>query len=185
MKTASSFLLAALLLGVTGQSAEACGYDEQVNNPFQMAYPGSLVLALNTHVALKNRQISPLKSLNGQAGMTRSERWLTDLRGRLEQQGFNGSVSLLLVDSGLWSRISESEPDPVQAGVTELNSRKKLSLVIHSEEPAEGEGVILTTEAALAALLSGEIRLDQAVKMGLVRAHNEINLSLFNAALHM
>jgi hypothetical protein len=188
MKTASTLLLA-LLLGLAGQQVQACGYDAEVNNPFQLAYPGSLVLALETRAALKTHQLQQLAELKGEAGLARSQRWLEDLRGRLAAQGFSGSLSLLLVDSGLRSRFSDnhshkqSNNHDGSGAVTLPNSGQPLALEMHSEEPEEGEGMIVTTEVALAALLAGEIGLDQAQQMGVLRVHKQVNLGLLNAAL--
>jgi hypothetical protein len=183
MMKAASTLSLALLLGLAGQQVQACGYDAEVNNPFQLAYPGSLVLALETRAALKTHQLQQLAELKGEAGLARSQRWLEDLRGRLAAQGFSGSLSLLLVDSGLRSRFSDSHNHDGSDAVTLPNSGQQLALEMHSEEPEEGEGVIVTTEVALAALLAGEVGLDQAVKMGVLRVHKQVNLGLLNAAL--
>lgn len=161
--TSTMALVTLLLAGLSGQPAGACGYDGLYANPLQAAYPGSISLAVASRTAVEQRLIPALAPLSGSSGLFRSQVWLRTLRGKLETQGFSGSVALLLVDSGLWSRYHTLPPEqqkPPGNGV---------QLEPHVSGPDAEEWIVMTTEAALSALLAGQIDIDTARQAGLIR----------------
>nr|WP_314901464.1 hypothetical protein [uncultured Deefgea sp.] len=170
-------ILATALLISSTQPVIACGYDGQINNPFTQAYPGSLSVALATRTAVEKSVINPVSPLSGQAGFDRSVRWLQQLRERLQQNGFSGSVSVLLIDSGLWSQYSD-QGTQIAAATDLLQSIETLKLQIHAQAPSANEAVLITSEATLAALLSGEIKFENATLAGLVRMNQPLMLNL-------
>ena len=157
--------LAAICVATSLQPALACGYDAQMDNPFTLAYPGSFSIALATQTAIANKTIPAITPLAGQAGLERSVRWLGQFRERLEAQQYQGKLSILLVDSGLWSRISEGE---ISAGSSLLAAEQRLRLETHSSAPT-AEATLITSEATLAALLGGTLSLQDAKDAGLLR----------------
>lgn len=145
-------LMFCLSAGPSG-SALACGYDGQTNNPFVQAYPGSLTLAMNTQRAIQDGTLVSLPVLSGQAGLGRVTVWLWQLRSKLAQAQLPDSFSLYLIDSALWTRFEA-------AGGKVLVQSHRI--------PGDGEPVLLTSEATLAALLRGDISLAQARQQGLL-----------------
>lgn len=174
MKTAL-ILLAALLIS-PAQTTMACGYDAQINNPFTLAYPGSLSVALATRAAVEKNLIKPVPLLNGQAGFDRSVHWLNQLRDRMQLNGFSGSVSVLLIDSGLWSQYSDQDTQ-IAAATDLLHSIETLKLQTHTQPPVANAAIFITSEATLAALLAGEIKLEMAKNAGLVRMNQPLLLN--------
>ncbi len=160
-------ILSAILFSFSFNSAIACGYDAQMNNPFTLAFPGSLTVALATQSAIAQELIPAIPSLAGPAGLARSVRWLEQFRAQLEAQQYQGQLSILLVDSGLWSRMSDSNTS-IMAANDLLAASQRLRLETHSSPP-NNETVLITSEATLAAVLSGEISLQAAKAAGLVR----------------
>ena len=61
------------------------------------------------------------------------------------------SISLLLVDQGVWSRIREDQGH--------------LRLTIHVEGPTRGDRVVVTGEAAVLALLERQLTVDHLLNM--------------------
>ncbi len=153
VRTASCWLLITCLSAGPGGSALACGYDGQYNNPFVQAYPGSLTLAMNTQRAIQEGTLVPLPVLSGQAGLGRVTVWLWQLRSKLDQAQLADSFSIYLIDSALWTRFEAA------GGKVLVQSHRV---------PGDGEPVLLTSEATLAAMLRGEMSLAQARQHGLL-----------------
>lgn len=164
MRSAYALAYATLLLiGQAGSPAAACGYDGLYGNPLQAVYPGSISLAVATRTAVEQRLIPAIAPLNGSSGLFRSQVWLQTLRDKLEKQGFSGSMALLLVDSGLWARY-RTRPAEQQA-----QPGNGVQLEPHVAGPDDDEWIVMTTEAALSALLAGQIDIDAARQAGLIR----------------
>jgi len=176
MMRAAPRLLAIVLslAGVFGQ-VSACGYDGLYSNPLQAAYPGSLSLAVASRSAVERGLIPVLPPQSGSSGLFRSQAWLHALRGRLEAEGLNGSVALLLGDSGLWARF-RAQPSAAPAGGS-------VQLEPHIAGPDESDVVVITTEAALSALLAGRIDITAARAAGVIRYQGAESIPALDKAL--
>jgi len=133
--------------------ARACGYDAIYPNPFEQSWPGSLDVAIATAAAISSQALAPVPKITGQEGFSRSYQWLNQLKGTLKGGQLPGNVSILLVDSGLWSRV---------------RGKESLLLQTHTEGPASQDRIMLTSEAGINALLSGQLSASQATELGLL-----------------
>lgn len=137
---------------------QTCGYDALYPNPFEQSWPGTLDVAMATAAAVNDDRLARLPPLTGEAGFTRSQAWLQALKNRFQQAGVRGGVSILLVDSGLWSR---------------LRGKESLLLQLHTPGPHADDRVMLLSEAALDALLAGTLTIETAVQLGVVTLQGE------------
>ncbi|WP_421227456.1 hypothetical protein [Aeromonas enteropelogenes] len=137
---------------------QTCGYDALYPNPFEQSWPGTLDVAMATAAAVNGDRLARLSPLTGEAGFTRSQAWLQALKNRFQQAGVRGGVSILLVDSGLWSR---------------LRGKESLLLQLHTPGPHADDRVMLLSEAALDALLAGTLTIETAVQLGVVTLQGE------------
>ncbi|MGY3966577.1 hypothetical protein [Aeromonas enteropelogenes] len=137
---------------------QTCGYDALYPNPFEQSWPGTLDVAMATAAAVNDDRLARLSPLTGEAGFTRSQAWLQALKNRFQQAGVRGGVSILLVDSGLWSR---------------LRGKESLLLQLHTPGPHADDRVMLLSEAALDALLAGTLTIETAVQLGVVTLQGE------------
>ncbi|MFM5087459.1 hypothetical protein [Aeromonas media] len=133
--------------------AMACGYDAIYPNPFEQRWPGSLDVAMATAAAISDRNLDPVPKITGPDGFSRSYQWLNQLKGSLKGGQLPGNVSILLVDSGLWSRV---------------RGKESLLLQTHTEGPVRQDRIMLTSEAGINALLSGQLSAAQATELGLL-----------------
>lgn len=137
---------------------QTCGYDALYPNPFEQSWPGTLDVAMATAAAVNDDRLARLPRLTGEAGFTRSQAWLQALKSRFQQAGVRGGVSILLVDSGLWSR---------------LRGKESLLLQLPPPGPHADDRVMLLSEAALDALLAGTLTIETAVQLGVVTLQGE------------
>ncbi|MFQ2290929.1 hypothetical protein ACK323_05335 [Aeromonas enteropelogenes] len=137
---------------------QTCGYDALYPNPFEQSWPGALDVAMATAAAVNDDRLARLSPLTGEAGFTRSQAWLQALKNRFQQAGVRGGISILLVDSGLWSR---------------LRGKESLLLQLHTPGPHADDRVMLLSEAALDALLAGTLTIETAVQLGVVTLQGE------------
>ncbi|WP_421242780.1 hypothetical protein [Aeromonas enteropelogenes] len=137
---------------------QTCGYDALYPNPFEQSWPGTLDVAMATAAAVNDDRLARLPPLTGEAGFTRSQAWLQALKSRFQQAGVRGGVSILLVDSGLWSR---------------LRGKESLLLQLHTPGPHADDRVMLLSEAALDALLAGTLTIEEALQLGVVALPGE------------
>ncbi|MFQ2368739.1 hypothetical protein [Aeromonas enteropelogenes] len=137
---------------------QTCGYDALYPNPFEQSWPGTLDVAMATAAAVNDDRLAHLPPLTGEAGFTRSQAWLQALKSRFQQAGVRGGVSILLVDSGLWSR---------------LRGKESLLLQLHTPGPHADDRVMLLSEAALDALLAGTLTIEEALRLGVVALPGE------------
>ena len=137
---------------------QTCGYDALYPNPFEQSWPGTLDVAMATAAAVNDDRLARLPPLTGEAGFTRSQAWLQALKSRFQQAGVRGGVSILLVDSGLWSR---------------LRGKESLLLQLHTAGPHPRDRMMLLSEAALDALLAGTLTIETAVQLGVVTLQGE------------
>lgn len=151
-------LVCGLLVVGVSPTTRACGYDMAWDNPFQLSWPGSFDVALATATAISANKLDPIPAITGKEGFGRSYQWLNQLRSTLKTTGIPGNVSILLVDSGLWSR---------------LRGKQTLLLQSHTQGPLEGDRVMLLSEAAIDALLAGRLLAKEALDLGVMRVNND------------
>lgn len=152
-RTLAAALLALGLAAPFSAQTQACGYDMLVGDPFATAWPGSLDVAIATANAISSNAISPIPPLAGGDGFVRAQQWLLQLKDSLQRADQPGGFSILLVDSGLWSK---------------MRGKEVLLLQLHSPAPTEKDKVVMISEAGLNALLSGQITLEQAQQLGVL-----------------
>mgnify|MGYP000688651385 CR=1 FL=1 len=159
IKPLARLLLCALVLGASPMT-RACGYDMAWDNPFQLSWPGSLDIAMATSAAISTDRLSPIPAIMGKEGFSRSYQWLNQLKGSLKDGQLPGNVSILLVDSGLWSRV---------------RGKESLLLQTHTEGPVRQDRIMLTSEAGINALLSGQLSAAQATELGLLVIQDDLD----------
>lgn len=137
---------------------QTCGYDALYPNPFEQSWPGTLDVAMATAAAVNDDRLTRLPPLTSEAGFARSQAWLQALKSRFQQVGVRGGVSILLVDSGLWSR---------------LRGKESLLLQLHTAGPYPKDRMMLLSEAALDALLAGTLTIEEALRLGVVTLPGE------------
>ncbi|EKP0258948.1 TPA: hypothetical protein SIA29_000809 [Aeromonas sobria] len=151
--------LLCLIPGV-GQS---CGYDALYPNPFEQSWPGTFNIAMATAAAVSSDRLAPLPTLTGEAGFTRSQAWLQTLRSRFQKAGIKGGISILLIDSGLWSRV---------------RGKESLLLQLHTPGPNPKDRVMLLSEAAINAMLEGTLTIEGALQLGVVELPGDESVQL-------
>jgi len=154
----------ALLLAVTysAPAAIGCAFHNAIpETQLEPMYPGSLTVAVALRKAAKAGDID-LAALERAATSPLSyiftKRRLRELAKALAASpavdALPSSFSLGYVESRLWTRYSQSEG--------------KVSVVVHTSGPADGEAVLLTGEPALMELRSGRLSVDRAIANGLI-----------------
>jgi hypothetical protein len=165
-------LLLLVLLSISSlNSALSCQYDMLERSIFSEPYPGMIGVAFSTRTALDKGLIPAIKPLPDKEALARSINWLSQMRDQLDGMKFQGNLSILLIDSELWSRIS-NDPKQAPSNPSSLGSFGRLHLQTHASIPEKNditESVFITSEAALSALVSGRLNFNQAISLGLVR----------------
>ncbi|CAE6946932.1 hypothetical protein [Vibrio sp. B1FLJ16] len=128
----------------------ACSYDGLFNNPFSESYPGALDVSIATQLAIRSQSMKPLELVDGEAGLRRASWWLT-LMVKANPELPKGSY-VYIVDRQLWSRISETDN----------------SIEVHVSAPTGSVSVLQLSEAALHNIISEQITLNQARKLGVL-----------------
>lgn len=145
--------LVAIGLSSVSLTAQACTYDGQFSNPFQESYPGALDVAIATYEAMGSEKIAGVTSLKGAPGLRRASWWLKLMGDKYANQ-LESISYIYLIDSHLWSKVDGNQSINVHSGPnSELTS--------HS--------VLLLSEAALQALIQGQLSFDQALRLGVVQ----------------
>lgn len=152
-----------VLLCLIPRMGQSCGYDALYPNPFEQSWPGTVNIAMATATAVSREQLPPLAALTGEAGFTRSQAWLQTLKSRLQQAGVGGGISILLIDSGLWSRV---------------RGKESLLLQLHTSGPNPKDRVMLLSEAAINAMLNGSLTIEQGLQLGVVELQRDDNQQL-------
>lgn len=164
-----TILIAALAalssLGGPHSRAIACGFDGALGANFGASHPKSLTVAFAVRDAVvKGRvdsaAIAPL--VPGPGGYWRAAsrvRSFQRLMSPSAAQGRAVGVSILFVESQLWSRLTP-KPDGYQAD-------------LHMQGPAPGDVVIVTNETVLASMLSGVLKAQEALELGIVVLEGE------------
>ncbi|BBU05608.1 MULTISPECIES: hypothetical protein [Aeromonas] len=151
------------LLCLIPEMGQSCGYDALYPNPFEQNWPGTVNIAMATATAVSREQLPPLAALTGEAGFSRSQAWLQTLKSRLQQAGVGGGISILLIDSGLWSRV---------------RGKESLLLQLHTSGPNPKDRVMLLSEAAISAMLNGSLTIEQGLQLGIVELQRDDNQQL-------
>jgi hypothetical protein len=148
----------ALSMAMTAPSSSwACAF-HGVLPDLTTAHARSLEVAWALRDALDAETIEPLSLNSGQVGFFQVSRLLQEARPLLGPMGLDGqrSVALLLVESGLWTRYRASQ------------SGDRFLAQPHIDGPFDDETVIVTSAAALSAVMSGQITAQQAIDMGVL-----------------
>ncbi|MFP3756260.1 hypothetical protein SB751_20425 [Cupriavidus sp. SIMBA_020] len=162
MSTARDWMRAALAAACLAQPlhAAACGSDFVLGDEVGAAHPASIGVAFAMLDARRAGTLAPAVGsepadtrVSADAAAHTLEQRLASVRGRMP------AVSLLLVESRLWTRYTPSgkrtrDAEDVHAG--------------HDAGPVDGDVVVVTGEAVLRGLLAGDIAWQQAADSGLV-----------------
>lgn len=158
-KGSFALLAAASIAGQIGVAA-ACNYDGAAvaSAKYPRAIEVAAALRDRSNAQILDRQLVAPTFVN-MLGYHRAVRRLQRLRDSLEraahEQRLTGpGFSLLLVESGLWTRYV-----PDGEGV---------SIAVHAAGPQPTDAVVLTGEAAIEAIASGRLAPDEAFRRGLI-----------------
>lgn len=140
--------------------ALGCGFDGMLDGSFSAMHPKSIAVAFAIRDAVEagaveSSAIGPI--IPGAPGYWRAVSHLNQLHQRLsaaaaDQFHQETSVSILFIDSGLWARYTLS-PHGVD-------------LEAHTAGARDGEAVIVTSEAILAAIVDRRMAVDVALARG-------------------
>ena len=146
-------------------ATRACSCDGLLGDGFGASHSQSLTVAFAVSDAIDagvmDKSLSP--ALSGQAGYERTVLRLGAFHRRLSATTAKvrapGSISVLLVDSRLWSRLS---PDA-----------RGFAIATNTAGPQPGDIVVVTHEGVLAALVSGKLSMATALDRGLLVVDGE------------
>jgi hypothetical protein len=143
-----------------------CGFDGLLGDGFGASHAQSLTVAFAVSDAIDAGvmdESTQSSVLSGRVGYARAVLRLRAFHRRLSattaKVGTPGSISVLLVDSRLWSRLS---PDA-----------REYAIAMHTAGPQAGDVVVVTHEAVLAALVSGKLSMATALDRGLLVVDGE------------
>ena len=147
-------LVSVAVLGVS-TPLHACSYDGQPNNPFTESFPGALDIAFATSDAFDSKQLVAVEALTGPKGLRQVSWWLK-LMAKQYAKPLESVTYIYLVDSHLWSTLSEEN-----------------GIDVHTSPALDDRvSVLVLSEAALSALVHGEIDFDQALSLGIIQFAN-------------
>ena len=135
--------------------ASACGYDGLVPD-LVAAYPQSIDVAISVRDAFDRSELNALQPAPNALALLRAQmlmRRFSPMVGAASRTS-RGSVAVLLVESGMWTRYTLSDN-----GVAALP---------HVSGPQDGEPVVITSEAVISALLEDKLALDRATAIGVM-----------------
>lgn len=158
MTSAALLLLAS---GAAGPPANACGFDGIMGDAFSAEHPKSIAVAFAISDAVAARIVDKTAMIPidpGSRGYWRAVGHISSFQRLLPATGDAGAqspgISLLFIDSKLWSRLS---PGP-----------KGYELQVHTSGASPDDVVIVTSETILAAVLDGTIEVNKALDLGLI-----------------
>lgn len=150
-------ITAATLAAVSLSSfqAVACGYDGAVPD-LVAAYPQSIEVALSVRDAYDRSELTALQPAPNALALVRAQLLMRRFSPMVAEasQAQQGSVAVLLVESGLWTRYT-FDGNAVVA-------------VPHIAGPQAGEPVVISSEAVISAVLEGRLAIKRASSMGLM-----------------
>ena len=143
-------------------ATRGCGSDDLLGDGFGTSHAQSLTVAFAVSDAI-DAGVMDKSALSGQVGYERAVLRLGAFHRRLSattaKVGARGSISVLLVDSRLWSRLSADA--------------RGYAIATHTAGPQAGDVVVVTHEAVLAALVSGKLSIATALDRGLLVVDGE------------
>lgn len=143
--------------------ASACGFDGAMSDSFSASHPKSLDVAFAISDAVGKGIVKPLPaspSKAGQAGYWKAQERVSRFQTYLPASASGTqNVSLLLVDSQLWSRFKAAG-----AGY---------EMVAHAEGAAAGDVVVITAEPVIAMILDGQLTVKAALDTGVLAIEGE------------
>ncbi len=156
---------ATMFPGVLAPIAAACGFDGLIGDQFSAQHPRSLPVAFanNDSVAaglIDKGALAPIQA--GQTGYWRALARLEHFAALLAETADQGKlphVSVLLIDSQLWTRL--------RAGPAGYQIEP------HARGPAPGDTVVVTNEFVLAAITEGRLSARLALDIGVVAVDGE------------
>ena len=153
LRTTTLAAMAAALLQAS--PAGACGYDGAMID-LTAAHPRSIEVALASRDAIDRGELHALPPVAPVLGLSRATHLLEDFRPWVPVVAGapEGSVAVLLVDAGLWTRYAVTA--------------KGVAAELHVAGPRERELVVVTSEAALRALLDGTLHPERAAELGVL-----------------
>jgi hypothetical protein len=147
-----------LFLGAAVPSL-GCGFDGMLDGSFSAMHPKSIAVAFAIRDAVEagvveKSAIDPI--VPNSAGYWRAVGHLNAFQRRLSAAAAQSqphiAVAVLFIDSGLWARYSLSPHG--------------FDLEVHTAGARDGEAVIVTSEAILAAIVDGRMAVDVAFARG-------------------
>lgn len=152
------------LVATVSPQAFACGFDGAMSDSFTAAHPKSMDVAFAISDAigkglLQAASLAPPKA--GQQGYWKAVDRVNRLEAYLPGAGGRANVSVLLVDSQMWSRFKATESG--------------YELTPHTAGPADGDIVVLTGEPVIAAMIDGRLPLKTAFETGVLAVDGEAN----------
>jgi hypothetical protein len=135
--------------------ASACGYDGTVPD-LVAAYPQSIDVAISVRDAFDHSELIALQPAPNALALLRAQLLMRRFSTMVSEASHasTGSVAVLLVESGMWTRYTFSDNGPVA--------------LPHVAGPQDGEAVVITSEAAISALLEGKLGLQRAASLGVL-----------------
>lgn len=142
-------------VGLGSFQAQACGYDGAVPD-LVAAYPQSIEVALSVRDAYDRSELTALQPAPNALALRRAQMLLSRFSPMVSEASriSTGSVAVLLVESGLWTRYTLAG-NAVQA-------------LPHVTGPQPGEPVVITSEAVVSALVDGKLAIQRANSLGLM-----------------
>jgi hypothetical protein len=150
--------LAAAVLAAAGlvtAPAGACGYDGAVPD-LVAAYPQSIDVAISVRDAFDRSELTALQPAPNALALMRAQlllRRFSPMVGEASHAS-SGSVAVLLVESGMWTRYTFTNNEAVA--------------LPHITGPEAGEPVVITSEAVISALVEGKLALKRASSLGVM-----------------
>jgi hypothetical protein len=135
---------AATFAAAAALPAAACGFDGLMAD-VTPAHPQSIEVALAVRDAFDRNELAVLAQMPGPLGLLRANGMLQGFTPMVSAVagGTSASVAVVLVESGLWTRYSFEDG--------------QVAIWPHVEGPLPGEPVIVTSEAALDAVVRGTL----------------------------
>jgi hypothetical protein len=153
--------LAGLVCLGTASVAIGCGFHSPLDVQLESMYPGSLTVAVALRRAADSGVIdaAALEAPGADTALySDAVRRLQEFRNALAASpaasNLPASFSLGYVESGLWTRYSQSDG--------------KVRVDVHTDGPAGGEAVVLTGEPVLAELVAGRLSVERALAEGMI-----------------
>lgn len=157
--TAAALLL--LSSGVAAPPSFACGFDGLLGDGFSAEHPKSIAVAFAISDAVAGGIVSKTAmapTVQGSQGYWRAVGRIRSFQNLLSASGIVGAeapgISLLFVDSKLWSKLT---PSP-----------QGYALEVHTSGASPEDVVVVTSETIFASVLDGSMPIEKALDLGLV-----------------